>query len=151
MDRHPGGCCDSIDRWDGRMEPATVPEIIYWLVPLALLAALLAEPRFELFTRKTRLVTGVVFLAASAGIAFMYSYLHYIPGDLSSFGRQGRYFIFTAPLLFLALAGRWNLNQTQRQLAKLTAAGLLVVVLGFYSFGIYTTYYTFCGSSMYTF
>jgi uncharacterized membrane protein len=129
----------------------TVPELIYWLFPLVLLAGLLAEPRFELFSRKTRLVTLGVFAVASAGIAFMYSYLHYNPGDFSSFGRQGRYFIFTAPLFFLGLAGLSNLNETQRRLSKVIALDLLLVVIGLYSFGIYTTYYTYCGSSLYTF
>ena len=97
------------------------------------------------------MVTGLVFVLAAAGIAFLYSYLHYIPGDFSSFGRQGRYFIFAAPLFFLAFAGLGKLNESQRQLAKMAAAGLLVIVIGFYSLGIYTTYYTYCGSSFYTF
>jgi len=129
----------------------TVPEIIYWLFPLALLAALAVEPRHEKFSRKTRLITAGTFLVASAGIAFLYSYLHYTPGNLSSFGRQGRYFIFTAPLFFLALAGLGFLPERWMRWAKIAVISLLLLVIGFYSLGIYTTYYTYCGSSIYTF
>jgi hypothetical protein len=132
--------------WNG-----TVPQVVYWLFPLALLGSLLAEPKAQWLKAKVRLVMAGVFLAASAATALMFFTVHYTPGDLSSFGRQGRYFIFTAPLLYLSLAGLVSVGAAWMRRVQVAAVSLLTLTLVCYSFGIYATYYTWCGSTLYTF
>jgi Predicted membrane protein len=129
----------------------TVPVIIYWLYPLVLLSALLVEPRSERFSIKNRIFVAAVFLFASAATAGMYFYVHYSPnGDTSFLGRQGRYYILTAPLLFLAFSGLVSVGERWVKLTKVMTVSLLGLVLGFYSYGLYATYYTDCGASLYT-
>jgi hypothetical protein len=132
--------------WDGN-----VPEVVYWLYPLALAAALLAEPRYKLFSTKARIYTLCVFLAGAAATMFMYFYAHYSPEELINLGKQGRYFIFIAPLLYIPLAGLVSVEERWTRWARLAATGLLTGTILFFSLGIYTTYYTVCGSSYYTF
>jgi hypothetical protein len=126
-----------------------VPEPVYILYPLALAAALLAEPRTPLFDFKVRLTIFGAFLVSSGAVLFLYYLINYTPGDISSLGRQGRYFIPTAPLFFLALAGLFHLPSNLRRLAAGGSAAVLVAALGFYSFGLYTSYYTECGYGIY--
>lgn len=132
--------------WEG-----VVPEVVYWLYPLALVAALLAEPRYKLFSTKARIYTLCVFLAGSIATVFMYYYVHYMPDELASLGKQGRYFVFIAPLLYIALAGLAAVGERWVRWVKLAAAGLLAGAILFFSLGIYATYYSVCGSSYYTF
>ncbi len=126
-----------------------VPEPIYWLFPLTLLVCLLAEPRANGFSWKTRLWLVGLFLVSTGAIIFLYYFLHYRPTQAASLGRQGRYFIPTAPLLFLALAGWGSMQFPIQKAARILTVGLLFVVTGFYSLGIYATYYTACGYAQY--
>ena len=132
--------------WNG-----SVPEIIYGLFPLVLLGALSMEPFSKLFTRNARLIVAAVFLLAAAGTAFLYSYLHYSPGDLNAFGKQGRYFIPMAPLLYLAVSGWFYVGNVWERRIKYLSVGLFTLVLVLYSFGLYATYFTYCDSTLYTF
>jgi uncharacterized membrane protein len=126
-----------------------VPAPVYLFYSLALLAGLLTERPVNQFPWKIRLFMIALFLAASAAIAFEYYYLHYTPGDIASLGKQGRYFIFTAPLLYLALTGLVPLNEQIRKSVPALAGVLLIIAIGYYSFGLYATYYTECGYSIY--
>ena len=132
--------------WDG-----VVPEVVYWLYPLALAAALLIEPRYRLFTTKARIYMLCVFLAGAAATVLMYYYAHYSPEELVGLGKQGRYFIFIAPLLYIPLAGLVTVGEQWARWVKLAATGLLAGAIVFFSLGIYATYYSVCGSSFYTF
>ncbi len=132
--------------WDG-----VVPEVVYWLYPLALVAALLAEAPYKLFSTKARIYTLCVFLAGATATVFMYYYVHYSPDELASLGKQGRYFIFIAPLLYIALAGLAAVGERWARWARLAATGLLAGAILFFSLGIYVTYYSVCGSAYYTF
>ena len=128
-----------------------VPGIIYVLYPLALVGLLVIEPRYNHFSLKSRGILLAMFFIASAAILGLYYYTHYTPGDISSFGKQGRYFIFSAPLLYLAAAGWVSVNGKWKTRIQGIAIGLFLGVLGLYSYGLYATYYTYCGSSIYTF
>lgn len=132
--------------WNG-----IVPEIIYWLYPLLLLAGLLMEPAAPRLSKPARLGIFGAFIIAATGTAFLYSYLHYSPGDLETFGKQGRYFIPNAPLLYLSLCGLLPAFLAARKWMKYFTLGLLSIILVFYSLGLYATYYTFCGQTLYTF
>jgi uncharacterized membrane protein len=132
--------------WNG-----TVPEIIYWLFPFSLLGALVIEPVSTRFSKKVRLLFAAAFLLAAAATAFLYSYLHYTPGDLNAFGKQGRYFIPMAPLFYLSIAGLFSLGVIWEKRVRMISVGIFTVILALYAFGLYTTYYTFCDSTLYTF
>jgi hypothetical protein len=127
-----------------------VPAAIYFLFPLALAASILAEPSRLEFTSGRRLVTAGVFLLSAGATELLYFAANYLPGDPASLGRQGRYFTPLAPLLFLALTGlvlpREKLARAARSLSVILLAG----VLALYGYGLYTTYYTFCGSVVFT-
>jgi hypothetical protein len=128
----------------------TVPEIIYWLFPVALLLSLVAEPRTRLVTWKQRLFLAVMFLVSSGAVIFMFYTIHYTPIQDTFFGHQGRYFVPTAPLLFLALAGLVTLQSVWQKAAQYVAVGALVTVIAFFSLGLYAVYYTECGYSQFS-
>ncbi len=124
-----------------------VPVGVYIAYPIALIAAVLAEPRQKIFTGRTRLWMAVVSLLATAAIIFLYFYLHYSPDVTDTVGRQGRYFTPTLPLLFLAISG-WLAMPHKASLAlRWVAIGALGVTVGLYSLGLYASYYTECGYS----
>lgn len=122
-----------------------VPEPVYWFYPLALVTALLAEPRSDRLSWKNRLFLFILFLFSTGAILFLYYYLHYSPDDITVLGRQGRYFIPTAPLFFLALAAWASVRPRIRAFASIASVALFVISLGFYCLGLYATYYTECG------
>jgi hypothetical protein len=80
----------------------------------------------------------------------LYFAANYIPGDPASLGRQGRYFSPLAPLLFLALTGMVVWREKLARAVRWLSLALLVAVLAGYGFGLYATYYTYCGSALYT-
>ena len=90
------------------------------------------------------------FLLAAAGTAFLYSYLHYTPGDLEAFGKQGRYFIPMAPLLYFAFSGMISIPSRWEKWGRYLSIAIFSVILTLYSFGLYATYYTYCDSTFYT-
>ncbi len=126
--------------WVGR-----VPEPVYWFFPPALAAALLAEPRAKRFSWKVRLFMLAVFALSAGAVLMMFFLVHYEPGTNSDLGQQGRYFIPVAPLFFIPLAGLVSPQDWGRKAARCLSVGALVVTLGFYSLGLYATYYTECG------
>jgi uncharacterized membrane protein len=126
-----------------------VPEPIFTLYPLAILVALFTEPRVPNLSWKNRLFTFTVFLLSSAAILFMYFYLHYSPNGSGGENSQGRYFIPTAPLLCLSLTGLVTLRPQILALTRAAATTLLLAALGYYSIGLYATYYTECGYTVF--
>jgi uncharacterized membrane protein len=130
----------------------TVPGLVYPFFILALIFALAADSGVSVrwFTLRIRLLSLGVFLFSSAVILLMYFYANYAPGDASSLGKQGRYFLPMAPLLFIPLAGLVDLTAFRRNLAFSGVIAGLALALGWYGYGLYATYYTFCGEMIYT-
>lgn len=124
-----------------------VPTPVYGLYLLALLAAIAADSGNRVLLGRTRVFLLGVFVLAAGVIAAMYYYLHYIPGDMSGLGKQGRYYIPMAPLFFLAWVGIIPVTVGVRRLGRWLAAVALLASLAFYSLGMYATYYTECGWS----
>ncbi len=129
----------------------SVPAPVYVLFTGALVLAIVAEGASDRFTPRQRLILIAGFLISSGFFAFLYTVNNYVPGSLSGFGHQGRYYIPTAPLLWLALVGLVSLPKLNSKRLYLflfvtSGAGLLL-----YLFGMYATYYTYCGSTIYTF
>lgn len=125
-----------------------VPRPVYWFYILFLIAALFAEPISEKLPTKTRFFSLGMFFLASATVIGMYFLSHYTPGVISEI-RQGRYSIPYTPLLLITLCGLVTIRETWRKAAEFMAVACLLVVLGYYSFGLYATYYTDCGYPAY--
>ena len=130
--------------WAGR-----VPGPVYFFSILALLAAFLAEPRRVSIPSKTRIFLVGFFLFCSAAIYTVAFVPNYVTGGVLALAKHGRYYIPFVPLFFLGLAGFHVLRENMQRLVTFLAAGSLLFSLGFYSFGIYTTYYTYCGYDAY--
>jgi hypothetical protein len=126
-----------------------VPGPVYPLFALLLLIIILVEPRSNIFTKKARLIMAGAFLLASASIMTVYFITYYTPGNAGALGRHGRYFIAFTPLFFIAITGLFQVPDHWKPLMQGTAVVAFLAVIGFYSFGIYTTYYTVCGYQAY--
>jgi hypothetical protein len=125
------------------------PGLLYPFYALTLLLAILAEPRTDGLSRNARMFMTGLFLLASAALATAYFVIYYTPGSAGALGRHGRYFIAFAPLFFIALSGLVSIHERWRAAMPFAAVASFLAVIGFYSFGIYTTYYTFCGYQAY--
>ena len=122
-----------------------VPEPVYVFFTLLLVAVALLEKPAEMLDRKIRLFMIGLFLFSCAVIMSMFFVANYSPGATGILGRQGRYFIPFAPLLFVALSGLVWIPGSWRKPLWWVAAGALVLVLGYYTLGLYAVYYTDCG------
>ena len=130
--------------WAGR-----VPGPVYFFVLLFLVAAFLAEPRLVRMPTGTRLFFVGLFLfccAATYTIAFV---PNYITGGVLALAKHGRYYIPFTPLLFLGITGWFVIAENLQRIAKFVAVGSFLLATGWFVFGIYTTYYTYCGYDSY--
>lgn len=127
----------------------TVPGPVYFFSALFLLTAFLAEPHLVQIPSKTRIFLVGFFLvccAAIYGIAFA---ANYVTGGVLALAKHGRYYIPFTPLFFLGFAGLFSIRENMQRLMKSVAIVSFLLVAVFYSFGIYTTYYTYCGYDAY--
>ncbi len=124
--------------WDGK-----VPPIIFILYPLAIVGALFSEEKAFSNRRKGRIF---LFLVGFLGIfmATLYNFVgFYTPGE-QTIDRVGRYFIPFIPLLLFAFSGLFTVNANRRKFLQISVLALVLGFVGFYSFGLYRTYYTKC-------
>jgi len=154
-----------------------VPAAIYWLFPLALLAALLSDVRTAVYpagaaqtrslapaprvgvgrpegqvgmSARIRWLTLGVFLVSAGGTILIMYMLYYHGIDEPIGGVQGRYFLPLAPLLLLPLSGLAPLGAGAARAARWVALSLGLITLALYTLGLGATYYTNCGASLYT-
>jgi hypothetical protein len=80
----------------------------------------------------------------------IYFITYYQPGNAGALGQHGRYFIPFVPLLFIAAAGLFEIPDKWKPFTRSAAIVSFLIVTAAYSFGIYTTYYTYCGYGGYT-
>lgn len=127
-----------------------VPEPVFVLFSVALVLALLIEPNPARLTVRQRWILGGVSFISSAVFAFLYTVVMYTPGSLEGFGHQGRYYIPTAPLLWLGLTGLVSIPNPLRKKAVMVMLASAGLSLSLYTIGLYATYYTYCGTAVYT-
>ena len=127
----------------------TIPGPVYFFSALFLFAALLTEPqrvKIPAWTRIFLVGTFIVCCTAIYSIAFA---ANYGTGGILALAKHGRYYIPFTPLLFLGIAGLFTGSESlQRQMRQFAVVAFMLVI-GFYSFGIYATYYTYCGYGAY--
>ncbi len=95
-----------------------------------------------------------VFLFAMSLFASLSIYtIVFIPthaiGGLTALVKHGRYFVPFAPLAFVALSGMISLADKWHSLAAKIVVFFFVLAQGFYTLGVYTTYYTYCNYNAY--
>jgi uncharacterized membrane protein len=127
-----------------------VPGPVYFFAALGLLAAFLAEPRRVLIPVRTRIFLAVFFLFCSAAIYTVAFLPNYVTGGILALAKHGRYYIPFVPLFFLSVCGLVILRGNMPGLAQFIVIGSVLFSIGFYSFGIYAAYYTYCGYEAYT-
>jgi uncharacterized membrane protein len=128
----------------------TVPASVYVFFTVLLIAAGLLERPAEKLDRRVRLFLAGLFLFSVAVIMGMFFVANYVPGATGILGRQGRYFIPFAPLLFIALSGLVLVPEVWKRVLQLVFAGSFLLTIGYYSLGLYATYYTDCGYATFT-
>ena len=127
-----------------------VPEPVYFFSALCLLAAFLAEPRLVPIPVKTRIFLVGLFLFCTVAIYAVAFVPNYVTGGVLALAKHGRYYIPFVPLLFLGFSGLGLMRENLQRLAQFVAFGSFLLSIGFFSFGIYTAYYTYCGYDAYT-
>ncbi|WP_448335715.1 DUF2142 domain-containing protein [Bellilinea sp.] len=131
--------------WAGK-----VPGLVYILFLVSLFIALGWDNRIPTFSRWQRIGFLLTFIISTGAFALMHAIAIYNPGDLSVFGRQGRYYIPSAPMLFLAIQGLFSLKGFLHNHAQKIILNSLLGTLVFFAIGIYASYYTYCGTSIYS-
>jgi uncharacterized integral membrane protein len=125
--------------------------VTYPLFGLALVAAWLFSPSEKSINARTR---AVLILTGIAGILFtiLLLYLTFTGiGSTSIDGVQGRYFIPVIPVLLLGLVpGRETFYRKSAQVALIVGGAGAVSMLAAYMLGVYLSFYTVCGTSLYT-
>jgi len=128
---------------------AKVPESVYFFSALCLLAAFLAEPRLVSIPAKIRILLVGLFLLCSAAIYTIAFIPNYVTGGVMALVKHGRYFIPFVPLFFLGISGLVVIRENMQRLVQFIAISSFLLSIGFYSFGIYAAYYTYCGYDAY--
>ena len=126
-----------------------VPESVYFFSALCLLAAFLAEPRLVSIPAKIRMFLVGLFLLCSAAIYTIAFIPNYVTGGVMALAKHGRYSIPFVPLFFLGISGLVVIRENMQRLAQFVAISSFLLSIGFYSFGIYAAYYTYCGYDAY--
>lgn len=127
-----------------------VPAPVYWSFAILLVVTILADTPTVMLDKRTRLYMAGLFIVSSLVTMGMFFVANYSPGALNVLGRQGRYFIPFAPLLFLALPGMFSMRDSWKSLLRWAATVSFVLAVGYYTRGLYAVYYTDCGYATFT-
>lgn len=127
-----------------------VPASVYWSFTVLLAITVLMDVPTIRFDKRIRLYMAVLSLVSSLAVMGMFFVANYSPGAANILGRQGRYFIPFAPLLFVALSGWVQAPGSWMKPLQWLAAGAFVLALGYYTLGLYAVYYTDCGYATFT-
>ncbi len=127
----------------------TVPVPVYFFAVLLLVSAFLAEPKLVKLPNRLRIFLLAFFVFCCTAIYTIAFIPNYVTGGVLALAKHGRYYIPFAPLFFLGISGLFAVPEDIQRLTKFTAIISFLFVIGYYSFGIYTTYYTYCGYEAY--
>ncbi|HNQ93032.1 MAG TPA: DUF2142 domain-containing protein [Anaerolineales bacterium] len=130
--------------WAGK-----VPSPLYLIWVIGLLAAFFAEPQRVTIPRGVRLFL-IAFCLFCCVVTYTVAFVgNYATGGVLALAKHGRYYIPYAPMFFLGLAGLTAANDKNRRLAEYFSVGSILLTAVFFSIGIYTTYYAYCGYDAY--
>ena len=130
--------------WAGK-----VPSPLYLIWLIGLIAAFVAEPGRVTIPRGVRFFL-IGFFVFACIVTYTVAFVgNYATGGVLALAKHGRYYIPYAPMFFLGLAGLVAANEQRRRLAEFFSLGSILLTAVFFSIGIYTTYYTYCGYDAY--
>ncbi len=130
--------------WAGK-----VPTPVFFLSMVFIFSAILAEGTQKNILMRIRIGFVAFFLLCSLSIYAIVFLANYASAGVLSLAKHGRYFIPFGPLFFLGFAGLFNLDSKWKDWMKKTAIVSFVFMQIYFSVGIYTTYYTYCGYDAY--
>lgn len=126
-----------------------VPGPLYLIWLIGLCATFFTEPQRATMSRRIRFFL-IAFCLFCCAVMYTVAFVaNYATGGVLALIKHGRYYIPYAPLLFLGLSGLVAVNARKRRLAEYVSIGSILLASAFYSLGIYTTYYTYCGYDAY--
>jgi len=137
------GLIASYGYWAGR-----VPGPAYFFSVLLLLAGLLAEPKIQISVGLRWFLAGTFMICFMAIYSIAFA-ANYSDAGLFALEKHGRYYIPFVPLIFISFIGLIDIRENIQRFAQFSVMASFVLVIGWYTFGIYTTYYTFCGYDAY--
>ncbi len=127
----------------------SVPEIIYWLFPILLIATIVIDSVTSKLDKKTIFWLFITFVLCVFGLSSLRAGLRAVEiltgSDRSMLDSQGRYFVPYMPLLFISLGSLIKKRILFPSWSRKLTIFLFVTILGFYTFGLSATYYTDCG------
>lgn len=130
--------------WAGK-----VPSPLYLIWAVGLFAAFFAEPQRVTIPREVRVFL-IAFCLFCCVVTYTVAFVgNYATGGVLALAKHGRYYIAYAPMLFLGIAGLIVTNDNRRRLAEYFSVGSILLTAVFFSIGIYTTYYAYCGYDAY--
>ena len=124
-----------------------VPPAVYPLFLLALLMLTLIKPENEKPALQQRIIFLVLGIMSTLSIFAIFYLFNSGVGSKSIFGVQGRYFFLSGLLIFIGLSG-FDITKYSR-IIKIVSTILISVTNGLFTFGLFATYYLFCGSNYY--
>jgi hypothetical protein len=128
----------------------TVPNIVYWLFPTALIISLLLENREYVFTKKIRVFFIILSIITITSVLLQYNLVKYEPGlAATELSAHGRYFIPFSVSFFLALSGLICIKgQTQKWMTFIIII-CTILALVFFTIGLFVTYYAECRENIF--
>jgi uncharacterized membrane protein len=127
----------------------TVPGVIYWIYPILILSVVLANSHSIWHDKKTVIWLLITYFICAIGVSSLHTGLIVVSVltgmDRSIVDSQGRYFVPYMPLLFIAMGSLIKTKIRDLFWLRWLAIALFVTISGFYTFGLFTTYYTDCG------
>ena len=130
--------------WAGK-----VPSPLYLIWAIGLIATFFALLGHVTIPRGFRFFL-IAFFAFCCIVTYTVAFVgNYATGGVLALAKHGRYYIPYAPMFFLGISGLVTANEQKRRLAEYAAIGSILLTAVFYSIGIYTTYYAYCGYDAY--
>ena len=126
-----------------------VPPSVNIFAALLLLSALLMDSKPDQLSPKAGIFLIGVSLFCSAAIYSMLFVANYATGGITALAKHGRYYIPFAPLFLIGLSGLFAYRGRLQAWMPYAAVASFLLVTGYFSFGIYGAYYTYCGYSAY--
>ena len=124
-----------------------VPSLTYVLFLLSLGLALLQGTNERQPDKRTRVVLIIFFLLTYLATVSLFYFTITAVGEKFVYGVQGRYFIPTVPLLFLALSGLFAVRKFTT--GPILQGALYLAASSIYIAGLYFSFHVICGSTYY--
>lgn len=126
-----------------------VPPPVNIFAALLLLSAFLVDSKPDQLRPTAGIFLIGVSLFCSAAIYSMLFVANHATGGLYALAKHGRYYIPFAPLFFIGLSGFIAHRGRLSGWMPYAALASFLLVIGYFSFGIYAAYYTYCGYGAY--